>query len=80
MNEAQMLGKLANLPDPELLQASKITDPVGAEVFYSGRTVVKLLVAERKRCKAVCRQYGQTLHTMGSSSAAEACFVLGRDL
>ena len=54
MNEARMLAELAKLPDAELMRASKITDPLGADVFYSGRTVVLLLAAERERCAKLC--------------------------
>jgi len=52
LDEARMLAELAKLPDPELLQASQITDPIGADAFYSGRTVVELLTAERERLHA----------------------------
>lgn len=54
MNEARMLAELAKLPDAELLQASKITDPLGADVYYSGRTVVKLLADQRERYAKLC--------------------------
>jgi hypothetical protein len=47
MNNTQMMAALAALPDPELLQAGKITDPLGANAFYSARTVVKLLKKAR---------------------------------
>lgn len=56
MNEARMLAELAKLPDAELLQASKLTDPLGANTFYSGRTVVLLLAAERERCAQAVRK------------------------
>lgn len=43
MTEEQMLAAIAALPDAELLQASKITDTIGSDTFYSARTVAKLL-------------------------------------
>lgn len=53
LDEARMLAELAKLPDPELLQANQITDPIGADAFYCARTVVGLLTAERERCARV---------------------------
>ena len=49
MTDAQMRIALAALPDPDLLQTSNIDDPIGSDVFYSGRTVVELLARERER-------------------------------
>lgn len=50
MNNVQMLAALSNLPEPELLRAGSIADPLGSNTFYSARTVVMLLAAERRRC------------------------------
>ena len=47
MNNTQMMAALAALPEPELMQAGKITDPLGADAFYSARMVVKLLEEAR---------------------------------
>ncbi len=43
MNDAQMLAAMIDLPVPDLLQASKIGDPLGSDVFYSARTVAKVM-------------------------------------
>lgn len=49
--EEQLLATMAALPAPDLLQPSRIDDPVGTDAFYSARTVATLLVAERTRCR-----------------------------
>ena len=58
MTNEEMLAALMALPCPELLEASKITDPLGADTFYCGRTVVGLLkkarAEERERCAKLC--------------------------
>lgn len=48
MNNTQMMCALAQLPEVEMLRESKIDDPIGSDVFYSGRTVVRLLNEQRK--------------------------------
>jgi hypothetical protein len=51
MNNAQMLAALAALPDPDMLTATKIDDPLGAGVYYRADTVVRILAKERKTCE-----------------------------
>jgi hypothetical protein len=48
MNDSDMMCALAQLPEAEMLCTSKIDDPIGSDVFYSGRTVVGLLDENRK--------------------------------
>ncbi len=43
MKDEQMLASMMGLPDPDLLTATKITDPIGAGSYYRADTVVRLL-------------------------------------
>ena len=54
MTNEQMLAAVLALPDVEMLTASKIDDPIGADRFYSARTVVALIAKERERCAKLC--------------------------
>jgi len=54
MTNDQVMAKILALPDPEMIGASKLDDPIGADRFYSARTVVKLLANERERCAKLC--------------------------
>ena len=76
MNNKQMMAALAALPDTELLQAGKIDDPLGANEFYSARTVVILLAKERKKCAKKCRDIASKLDSEPTYAAiAEQCAV-----
>jgi hypothetical protein len=54
MNNGRMLDALLALPDAEMRTETKIDDPIGAGSYYSARTVVRLLAAERERCAREC--------------------------
>jgi hypothetical protein len=43
MNNEQMLAALGMLPSPDIVTATKITDPLGAGAYYRADTVVRLL-------------------------------------
>ena len=74
MNKTQMMAALATLPDVELLQAGKIDDPLGANEFYSARTVVLLLAKERQKCAKKCRNIAADLAAEPTySMIAEQC-------
>lgn len=47
--ERERQAALSALPDPEMLTAGKIYDPLGSDAWYTARTVVKLLQKERQR-------------------------------
>ena len=47
--ERERQAALSALPDPEMLTAGKIDDPLGSDAWYTARTVVKLLQKERQR-------------------------------
>lgn len=49
MNNEQILAALAALPDPDMLTATKITDPIGAGSYYRADTVARLLAKEREK-------------------------------
>lgn len=53
MNNQEMMAALQKLPVADLMQASAITDPIGADTYYSARTVVQLLAQEREMCAAI---------------------------
>ena len=54
MNNKDMMAAIAQLPYPDMLTESKITDPVGSNTYYSARTVVELLAKERQKCADQC--------------------------
>lgn len=47
--EDKLDGIILDLPPCELVQASKITDALGTDTFYSARTVAQMLLKERER-------------------------------
>lgn len=55
ITEREMLRRVSSLPAPDMLGESKLSDPVGADAFYSARTVVGLLHAQRERIAAAVR-------------------------
>ena len=76
MNNTQMMAALAALPDVELLRAGKIDDPLGANEFYSARTVVRLLEEERHKCVRKCRAIAGDLAAEPTYAAiAEQCAI-----
>ena len=48
MSEKTTIFRLSKLPDPELVQASQLGDLPGTDVYYSGRTVVRLIQEARE--------------------------------
>lgn len=42
MNNEQILAALQRLPAPDMMTPSKITDPLGAGIYYRADTVVKM--------------------------------------
>jgi hypothetical protein len=48
MKNEKMIYAIGSLPDPDLMMPSKITDPPGSGIYYSARTVVKLLADKDK--------------------------------
>lgn len=76
MTNEQMLAALGRLPDADLMTETKITDPLGAGVYYRADTVVKLLQKERERCADACtRLYflPRTFNGYRGEPAAEDC-------
>ena len=53
MRDEKMLAAMMGLPDPDLLTATKITDPIGAGSYYRADTVVRLLVHSQRREKVL---------------------------
>lgn len=74
MTNKQMLAALAALPDAEMLVESKLTDPLGSDAYYSARTVVLLLAAERERCAKLCDALAYKLkHPADPFGSFDAC-------
>ena len=82
MTNEQFLIALAALPTPELLQASKITDALGTDAYYSARTVVVLLAAaiaqERGECAKVCESVNNFDNPMTANDCAAAIRARGK--
>jgi hypothetical protein len=67
LSPEQWLGAINALPPVEVIGESKITDPLGSSDFYSARTVVKLLRAERR---AALEEAAQEVERMKSYRVA----------
>jgi hypothetical protein len=52
MTEADILAAIQLLPEPDLIEAGKITDPIGSRSYYSARTVAKLLLDQEQQIEA----------------------------
>lgn len=50
MKNYEMLAALKMLPDADLMTATKLTDPLGAGIYYRANTVLRLIEEERNRC------------------------------
>lgn len=58
MDNANLISKLAYLPEPDFLHATKLDAPLGSNTSYRASTVVSLIeqavAAERERCAMIC--------------------------
>lgn len=48
MNNEQMLDTLVTLPDPDMMTATKIDDPLGSGAYYRADNVARMLAKERE--------------------------------
>lgn len=74
--EDKLVDIILGLPPCDLMQASKITDALGSDTFYSARTVAQMLLEERERCakwRAACETIARDLrnHDMVRLGAAK---------
>jgi len=69
MKDEQMLAATMGLPDPDLLTATKITDPIGAGSYYRADTVVRLL---SQRLKVWCNTDFEGVWGVGTAAVVVA--------
>jgi hypothetical protein len=48
MTDEDIMREIELLPEPDLMEPGKITDPVGSSTYYSARTVARLLLEQRE--------------------------------
>lgn len=54
MSAEQMLAELSRLPCADLMGETKITDPLGAGLYYQADTVVHLIADRTKTLRMAC--------------------------
>jgi hypothetical protein len=59
MNDKQYLAEILALPMPDIMEATKIDDSIGAGAYYSAQTVVNLIKKEREACAKACIEWGE---------------------
>jgi len=70
-NEAKiMMAAIDVPPTPYLIAESKITDPIGANTYYSAITVIGLLAAAREKCAKVCEEYADEMKAADEDAVA----------